>query len=130
MDTRTHRAWIWFLAGVEPLVRCNVALVGETPWAHGACVGLLARVGPLVLGCLALAAELLGAERVIEGYFLAWIRYPVLRQLAGALEPLLAVTAFRTIAPGVEGCAGLLPRGTGAVCGFVCLMPRRQVRGT
>ena len=34
--------------GMGPLVRRNVALLGEAPWAHGASVRLLPRVGPLM----------------------------------------------------------------------------------
>ena len=40
---------VGLLARVGPLVPRNVALLAEPPWAHGACVGLLAGVGPL--GC-------------------------------------------------------------------------------
>ena len=40
-----------------PLVPDNVALVGETPWAHGASVGLLAGVGPLVWRNVAFLGE-------------------------------------------------------------------------
>ena len=48
---------VGLLAGVGPLVRRNVALVGEPLRAHRASVGLLSRVGPLVPGNGALDAE-------------------------------------------------------------------------
>ena len=53
----TVKATVRILAGVRPLVRCNVALLAEAPWAHGASVGLLPGVLPLVLGNVALLGE-------------------------------------------------------------------------
>ena len=57
------RARLGPLAGVDPLVPGNIALVAEAYQTHGASVGLLAGVGPLVPHNVALAAEPPGADR-------------------------------------------------------------------
>ena len=55
------------LAGMCSFVPGNIALLGEPPWAHGASVGLLPCVGPLVLGNVALVAEAPRAHRASVG---------------------------------------------------------------
>ena len=62
------KASVGLLAGVRPLVRRNVALLGEAPWAHGACVGLLPGVRPLVWHNAALESEPHWAHRASVGF--------------------------------------------------------------
>ena len=54
---QAHGASVGLLAGVGPLVRRTGAFLSEPHRAHGASVGLLARVGPLVRRNGALVAE-------------------------------------------------------------------------
>ena len=76
-----------------PLVPDKVALLGEPPRADRASVGLLARVGPLVLGCFAVRIKLRGAEGAMKGGagVAGGVDPLVPRQLGGTPEPLLAV---------------------------------------
>ena len=77
---------IGLLPGVRPLVRHNVALLGETFWAYRASVRLLARVGPLVRRNISLPGETFWAYRASVG-LLARVRPLVLGNVALLGEP-------------------------------------------
>ena len=92
---RAHGASVGLLAGVRPLVRRNFALVGEHPWAHGASVGLLAGVGPLVPGNGALTGEAPGAHGASKR------PHPGVRPLVGATLRSYTVAGHLLVSYGV-----------------------------
>ena len=118
-----HRARVRLLPGVGPLVRRNNgALVAEPDRAHRAGVRPLTRVGPCRVASL--WCRNCGAEQAIKRWGVPGVDPLVPRQLAGTLEPLLAVPTD------VIFCSGGNRRSVGSTAVHRARCSRRCHRST